>query len=206
MVHRTALNRPQAAMQARRERVIAFVLHAGQEIDCDTWCKRVIYGAACCAVVESEDELLRSQARGALEYLAAATGADLNDEISKCSIGPTPVDPKPAEQLHGAGGEIFERCDICNSAMSWYSSQESQCAAGHLFGRLSLAGYQVTHADLIVRCNLSFLSIQDPGISKVCSNCGTEYLSEELVEPSRIYRMVSDAFDTCIYCGGKFRD
>lgn len=142
-IHGMPLDRPQADMQASRERVIGFVLHVGQELkDCDTWCKRVVYGAACCAIVESENESLRSQARAALEHLAAVTGADLNDEISKCSASPTPVDAKPAEQLHGAGGEVFEKCEICNSGISWYSAQESQCVAGHLFGRLSWLGYK----------------------------------------------------------------
>lgn len=57
------------------------------------------------------------------------------------------------------------------------------------------------------RCNLSFLSIQEPGITKTCSNCGTEYLNEEQIQPAQgIYELISNAFDTCIYCDGKFRD
>lgn len=136
-VHAMAWDRSPATMQARRERVIGFVLYAGQEKDGDTWCRRVVYAAACCAIIESENEFLRTQARAALKNLATATGADLNEEIEKCSTAPSPVAPKTAEQLNGAGGELFEKCDICNAGMSWYAAQESQCAAGHVFGRLA---------------------------------------------------------------------
>lgn len=65
--------------------------------------------------------------------------------------------------------------------------------------------------NLIVRCNLTFLAIQEPGISKFCSDCGTEYLGEGFVDASRendlsgTYQMLCDAFDLCIYCGGKFQ-
>lgn len=65
---------------------------------------------------------------------------------------------------------------------------------------------------MAVRCNLTFLAIQEPGISKICPNCGSEYLDEELLAPhgqedvQQTCKLIADAFDTCIYCGEKFRD
>ena len=92
----------------------------------------------------------------------------------------------------------------------------------------------------IVRCALTSLAIQEPGISKFCSQCGTEYLNEDLAfaainsattstaridgQPEQMEldlnedqvskeqtddcttaRYIFEHFDTCIYCGGKFR-
>lgn len=62
-----------------------------------------------------------------------------------------------------------------------------------------------------VRCGLSFLSIQEPGISKYCSFCRTEALDEEYVATTRgrkLSKLASDlfeTFDTCLYCAGKFQ-
>ena len=76
---------------------------------------------------------------------------------------------------------------------------------------LSLEGSCLLKCD-VVRCGLTLLSIQDPGISKFCSICGTEYLNEELMgasydaEIQEASRHLSDVFDTCLYCNGKFKD
>jgi hypothetical protein len=62
-----------------------------------------------------------------------------------------------------------------------------------------------------VRCGVSFLAIQEPGISKYCSFCHTEALDEESVASSRgrkLSQTVSGlfgTFDTCLYCAGKFQ-
>lgn len=74
--------------------------------------------------------------------------------------------------------------------------------------------FSTTHR--IVRCGLTFLCIQEPGISKFCAVCDTEYLNEDVVGRSvdgngdgsalgGVFEVVSDVFDTCVYCGGKFR-
>ncbi|KAI9932496.1 hypothetical protein ASPWEDRAFT_99126 [Aspergillus wentii DTO 134E9] len=182
-------------LRTKREGVLGYILRSAPiSGDSRLWCPRVVYAAACCAIVESQNEELLLESRSALKWLVTVTGADLSDEISKCSTSSNTVDPKSAEQLSGAGAQIFEKCDICDAGIAWYSTQESQCASGHLF----------------VRCNLSMLSIQEPGISKLCSNCKTEYLNEDLIGPSQgtdlqhTYQMLSDVFDTCIYCNGKF--
>jgi hypothetical protein len=63
----------------------------------------------------------------------------------------------------------------------------------------------------LARCGLSFLAIQEPGISKYCSLCQTEYLDEDSLvlmrggKLSRTFSELFEAFDTCLYCGGKFQ-
>ncbi|RHZ65394.1 hypothetical protein CDV55_101267 [Aspergillus turcosus] len=182
-------------LRLRREVVLRFTLHSLDYDDRNPWYQKLVYTAACCALVESRDESLLLQARKVFEWLATATGVDLTEELTKCSSPGNKLESKTVEQLNGAGGHIFEKCDICQAGIAWYSAQEAQCAGGHLF----------------VRCNLSFFSIQEPGVSKFCSDCGTEYLNEDALaqlhgaELQSAYARLSNVFDTCIYCGGKFR-
>lgn len=117
--------------RTKREGVLEFIM---RQKDGDL-CKRILYAAACCTIIESENASLRSRARETLEQLATATGADLSDEIQKCTAGPAAIDAKPAEQLNGQGREIFEKCDICDAGIGWYSTTEAQCASGHMFGK-----------------------------------------------------------------------
>lgn len=135
MLHGRTSDQSAGALRAKRERVIGFIFHASQG-NRDDMSNRLAYAAACCAIVESENEQLRMRARETLENLATATGADLNEEISKCSTDPSPIEPKPAGQLNGSECQLFEKCDICDAGIAWYSAEESQCAAGHLFGTL----------------------------------------------------------------------
>ncbi|GFF30702.1 hypothetical protein IFM51744_01213 [Aspergillus udagawae] len=182
-------------LRLRREVVLRFTLRSLDHDDRNPWYQKLVYAAACCALVESQDESLLLQAREVFEWLATATGVDLTEELTKCSSPGNKLESKSVEQLDGAGGHIFEKCDICQAGVAWYSAQEAQCAGGHLFGR----------------CNLSYFSIQEPGVSKFCSDCGTEYLNEAALaqlhgtELHSAYQKLSNVFDTCIYCGGKFR-
>ncbi|KAB8234360.1 uncharacterized protein BDW43DRAFT_60238 [Aspergillus alliaceus] len=179
-------------LRKQREAVLGYILFAGWGDD-NRLClsRKLLYAAACCAIVDSQNDKILSQARKALEWLADVTGIDLADEIAKCSAPGSTIDAKSAEQLDGSGQQVFEQCGICDAGISWYSAAEAQCASGHL----------------LVRCGVTFLAIQEPGLSKFCSRCGTEYLSEDLVhnELEQTCRMLSDVFDTCIYCSGKFQ-
>lgn len=122
-------------LRMRRETVIGHILHSDQAADGSSLlAKKVIYAAACCAILDCENEELVAQARASLEWLATATGADLSDEISKCKSVSNPIEPKPASDLNGPGKQLFERCDICDAGIGWYSVKEAQCANGHLFG------------------------------------------------------------------------
>lgn len=71
---------------------------------------------------------------------------------------------------------------------------------------------------MLARCTLTFLTIQAPGISKVCGICGKQYLTENYLlkedisdrndlvasESSSLLWLLLTAFDKCIYCAGKF--
>ncbi|KAJ5814527.1 Transcription factor IIIC zinc-finger [Penicillium riverlandense] len=158
--------------------------------------QRLVYAAACSAIIDQQSDPTRAQARQALEHLTLVTGADLSDEISKStSPGAQTISAKSPDQLDGPGAHLFERCEVCDAGVAWYSSQEAQCANGHLF----------------VRCGLTSLAIQEPGISKYCSWCHTEYFDEEVLACTRaddlgqMHRRMFAAFDTCLYCGGKFQ-
>ncbi|KAE8382294.1 transcription factor IIIC subunit delta N-term-domain-containing protein [Aspergillus bertholletiae] len=180
------------ALRRQREAAMGYILFVeGDDYSRLALSRKILYTAACCAIVDSQNDKILSQARKALEWLASGTDVDLSDEIGKCSLPGSMIDAKTAEQLEGPGQQIFEQCAICDAGLSLYSATEAQCADGHLF----------------VRCGVTFLAIQEPGLSKFCSRCGTEYLSEDLVhdELEHACRILSDVFDTCIYCSGKFQ-
>ncbi|ODM22458.1 hypothetical protein SI65_00046 [Aspergillus cristatus] len=193
----TAMSKPPAdqtaeLQRAKREAVLGYILHAEQRPDgYSELSKKVTYAAARCAILDCENEALLARARESLDWLMAITGLDFREEMSRLSI----VEPKSPEKLEPPGKEIFEQCDICDAGIACNSIHESQCANGHVFAR----------------CNLTFLSIQEPGVSKFCSDCGTEYLDGDLLgshydEGVRTTcQTLCDAFDVCIYCGGKFR-
>ena len=89
---------------------------------------------------------------------------------------------------------------MCEWPSFWYAFEFTMVLTLFIWTNISTA-----------RCNLTFLSIQEPGISKFCSQCETEYLDEDSIDSSygsdlvRTFQTLSDAFDVCIYCGGKFR-
>ena len=149
-------------------------------------------------------------------------------------------------------GDWDEECRICHHGIPFSSVKWAKCGSGHQFSR----------------CALTFLAIQEPGLSKTCTVCKTQFLDEsELqefaalgkteaaemtyltnagmqapkasdnieiengtvqeeqssghqdLEPERLQishirkstepstslaRTLFAAFDTCIYCGGKF--
>ncbi|PYH88873.1 hypothetical protein BO71DRAFT_337885 [Aspergillus ellipticus CBS 707.79] len=185
---------PSNNLAEKREAALGYILHSVDEDEERPLSSKILYATACSAIVESDNKEIRSQAHKVLVRLATVTGADLNEELSKCSASKTTIASKPGEELDGAGAQIFERCEICDAGIAWYSNQEAQCAEGHVF----------------VRCSLTSLAIQDPGSSKLCSSCGREYLNEDGIDTSESElqsscRMLFDAFDTCIYCNGKFR-
>ncbi|PYI02357.1 hypothetical protein BO78DRAFT_410668 [Aspergillus sclerotiicarbonarius CBS 121057] len=181
--------------QHRRDAVLGYILHFEEnDENRQPLSSKILYATACCTIVESTNTALLYQAHKVLVRLATVTGADVADELLKCSISKNTIAPKSAEALDGPGGQMFERCDICGAGIDWYSSQEAQCATGHVF----------------VRCGVTSLAIQDPGASKLCSSCGREYLNPDGIEPSEsdlqnTCRTLFDAFDTCVYCKGKYQ-
>ncbi|KAK8178767.1 transcription factor IIIC subunit delta N-term-domain-containing protein [Phyllosticta citribraziliensis] len=107
-----------------------------------------------------------------------------------------------------------ERCEICDEDIKFESFDWARCSQGHEF----------------VRCSLTFLAIQAPGISKLCGICGKRFLSEHHAlkldtvlddeangngqsqagareqerQPVTLVRLLFAACNVCIYCGGKF--
>ncbi|KAF3050970.1 hypothetical protein E8E11_010543 [Didymella keratinophila] len=90
-------------------------------------------------------------------------------------------------------------CDFCSAPIPFTDLTSATCTNGHEFPR----------------CGISLLAIQAPGITKYCGICSTPYLNEEFVraqevrevetEPAyTIARMLFQACDVCIFCGGKF--
>ena len=124
-------------LQHRREAVLGYILHfEDNDEGRQSLSPKILYATACCTIVESTDAALVYQAHKVLVRLATVTGADLNDELSKCSISKNKIAPKSTEALDAPGGQMFERCDICGAGIDWYSSKEAQCATGHVFGML----------------------------------------------------------------------
>jgi len=86
----------------------------------------------------------------------------------------------------------LETCDICDVPIHMKDDNDSVCVNGHVFSR----------------CSLSFISIQEPGISKYCSGCERQFLNISKLRPHPgqcITSKLFDEFDVCPYCRGRFR-
>ncbi|KAJ5662607.1 uncharacterized protein N7477_010223 [Penicillium maclennaniae] len=180
------------ATQSRREAVTCFLLSQDDIATVSRENQKLIYAAACCSIVDGHSPAIRSKAQKAFERLAKKTATDLSEEVTKCVSESSSIPAKSSHQLDQAGGYLFERCEICKAGIAWISATEAQCANGHLFAR----------------CGLTFLAIQEPGVSKYCSACLTEYMDEALVAPhifnGQLFQELCETFDTCLYCDAKF--
>jgi hypothetical protein len=154
-------------LMEHRDVVLRYILRSGNDAK-RALSPKVLYAAACCAIVQSQSLELLSNAREVLESLASNHGVDLTDEIAKCSEPGGFIDAKPAELLDAVNDNVFERCDICGSGIGWDSSQDAQCASGHVFGMSILRCRQTNH-DIANKRN-SPMQSDSPG------NPGTWYL------------------------------
>lgn len=88
---------------------------------------------------------------------------------------------------------VYESCEICEAPISFsWPLTSATCAKGHQFSR----------------CSLSFVAIQEPGISKHCARCGRQFLDPgklELPDGPSLSQALFDKFDLCPYCQGHFR-
>ena len=97
---------------------------------------------------------------------------------------------------------LIDQCPIpgCGQAIGWDEIEEANCLGGHPLGG---------------RCQITFLPILEPGVSKRCSDCYRQFLNElrhpelmganpGLEEKPSLARHLLEWFDTCPYCGGKF--
>jgi hypothetical protein len=73
------------------------------------------------------------------------------------------LQPEPEFSASENATEIFEEtCRICSETIPFESIKWARCKNGHQFSR----------------CGLTFLAMQEPGISKQCTMCGTQFLNE----------------------------
>ncbi|KAK6515740.1 hypothetical protein TWF281_004330 [Arthrobotrys megalospora] len=107
--------------------------------------------------------------------------------------------------------ETLERCTVCDGNVQLDDLMNGRCERGHLFKR----------------CALTFALITDSN-SRVCGVCSREYISKKMVEDderdergedaegeymdvekareSTLFRVLFEAADTCVFCGGTFYD
>ncbi|KAK6331490.1 hypothetical protein TWF730_004572 [Orbilia blumenaviensis] len=105
----------------------------------------------------------------------------------------------------------LETCTICLAGVPLGDLMNARCGNGHLFKR----------------CALTFLIITDPN-PRVCAICSREYVSKKMVEGDEqmphnhdeeasymdmdnvreptLLRILYEAVDTCVFCGGSFYD
>jgi hypothetical protein len=93
-----------------------------------------------------------------------------------------------------------DQCDFCSAPIPFSDLTTAICLKGHQFPR----------------CGVSLLAIQAPGITKYCGICSTPVLNEEFVQAQEdgddtdtessatLARVLFQACDVCIFCGGKF--
>ncbi|KAK1146168.1 hypothetical protein N8T08_003258 [Aspergillus melleus] len=84
IIHPAEPDRSPSFLRAMREEVLGYILFSNTgKFDQQPWGTKLIYAAACCTLVESQDAKLLSQAQKALQWLANTTGVDLSEEINK---------------------------------------------------------------------------------------------------------------------------
>jgi hypothetical protein len=102
--------------------------------------------------------------------------------------------------IQQVASDVDEPCSLCQAFNPRTSNVDFDdglfqgiCSNGHRF----------------YRCGITFLAIQDPGISKCCTSCSRSFLSIEELEtesgPSLV-RALLNHHDLCPYCQGYFRD
>ncbi|OAP56391.1 hypothetical protein AYL99_09570 [Fonsecaea erecta] len=116
---------------------------------------------------------------------------------------PSSFDQRPSDNdtdhaaTTGSGGEntvlADEFCELCGDIIPFSADpSRARCNRGHHFSR----------------CSLSFVAIQEPGISVYCSKCGRQFLDPgklECADGPSLSQALFDHFDVCPYCQGKFR-
>ena len=178
---------PTYASEGDPRREILQWLAASTSIDnmtIDKDLKLVGVAAACIYTAFSDDASLMEWSR------AAAILAD-NSKIGKDADAGGDA---PMEDSSGfVRGTIKELCEMCTAAIGISQDLRSgRCSRGHTFAR----------------CGISFLAIQEPGISKYCSRCGKAFLDLAKLEPHEgpsLRKDLFEEFDVCPYCRGKFR-
>ena len=181
---RTEISNESPKVNPRLELLRWLAAHASIEsIKTDLDVKVVRVAAACIYAAFNSHASLMEWSRAAAELTEnfdAATDAD--DE----------GDNRRENGSQFIRATIAEPCEICSAAISiGQDLLTGRCSRGHTFAR----------------CGISFLAIQEPGISKYCSRCGKEFLDFAKLEPHEgpsLSLALFEEFDVCPYCRGKF--
>lgn len=197
---------------SRWEEAMAFLLSQHRRsLEDEAANQKLIYAAACCALLGGASEAIRAQSQQTFDHLAAVTGANLSEEMEKCGAKSPEISAKSSDCFSQPGAHLFEWCEICDAGIAWSSTKEAQCVEGHLFSTKPVCvRFCIVLILSLARCGLSSLTIQEPGISKYCSVCRAEYMDNELIaaspngQISSLFTILSEAFDTCLFCDGKF--
>lgn len=129
-----------------------------------------------------------------------------------CTILNSKLDSPEPNDAQAEASDWTETCRICNEEIDFESLNWARCIIGHQFSR----------------CALTFLAIQEPNLTKSCGVCGAKVLNEwkipELTVSAEqdedvvmqngsiearesqhsLARILFAAFESCVYCGGKF--
>lgn len=185
------------------ERILNFVAESGissvkTELD-----RNIARNAASLIILQFKDSsLLATWAESLLHQLSVI---DITKEANGEGVEATSQNVSKDEQMEvdevGASGQLNvpgphatqETCEICQASIPFSSTLTlAECVKGHQFSR----------------CSLSFVAIQEPGVSKYCAQCEKQFLDPGKLEfpagPS-LSQALFDEFDVCPYCQGKFR-
>ena len=188
-------------------RILDTILAEGQyqrEKDQSILTSRIIY-AAVCASMQLRDAVTSERLEGAqkaLQGLESVTGLVFQPEIAcierLLTMQDADLDMQDAESRSfpqyistdqflniPVASRVHETCSICGESIGWDSLDAAHCTRNHAFG-MSLSSLMTSTSKeayliAVVRCALTFLTIQEPGISKYCESCDREYFDEQVL-------------------------
>lgn len=174
-----------------QDRIVDFVVNLGLDLAKTEWDSKILCNAAALIKLRNSEV-----------DLDGTTDGDVHPESLR-SQQTDLMDVDSPEKSAANIGTTAETCEICNSPIPFtldLDLDQARCTRGHRF----------------TRCSLSFVAIQEPGISKFCSKCGRQFLDPGKMKPGSpnhdnadgpsLSQVVFDKFDVCPYCQGKFRD
>ncbi|RMZ88265.1 hypothetical protein DV736_g4503, partial [Chaetothyriales sp. CBS 134916] len=139
-----------------------------------------------------QDRELMAWARAAEAQMLRQGGAqcERNGDIQMSSSANDGL-PKHSSSS-GPSAPSAESCQWCGADIPLTDNiATARCSNSHIFNR----------------CGLTFLSIQEPGLSKYCARCGKEFLDTSKFEaaagPSLALALFEE-FDVCPYCQANF--
>ncbi|EXJ82785.1 hypothetical protein A1O3_06600 [Capronia epimyces CBS 606.96] len=182
---------------AVREEILHFITNSPADWVKTAMDRNIVRNAA--ALISSELKDRPSLARWAASTLNHLAGNHGGVERGGKMQQSGPMDSGPETDVifehDGVPARISteETCEICEASIPFSSPLDAaRCINGHQFSR----------------CSISFVAVQEPGVSKYCAKCGRQFLDPgklEFPEGPSLSQALFDQFDICPYCQGKFR-